>query len=136
MKNFGRDRFTYKAELIDKSHNFWYYNEARFAHGYPYTAWLQLGLVYAVGVYTAREQGCVPRTTMMCKFWKFHYFDWMTFLRRAGVYGWAGGLVAGTIMFGSPDVSIKRAIGKYQYWFAENRQDVRGDTAGFINGKF
>ena len=136
MKSYGRDRFTYKAENTDAAHNYWYQHEARHAHGYPYTAWLQAGLVYAIGVYTAREQGCVPSSTLLCKFWRFHYFDWMTFLRRAGIYGWAGGMVAGTILFGSPDVSLKRCIGKYQYWFAENRQDTRGDTAGYNLAKF
>ena len=55
IKNFGRDRFTYKAELTDNSHQYWFNNEARFAHGYPGTAWLQLGLLYAVGLYTAKE---------------------------------------------------------------------------------
>ena len=136
LKNFGRDRFTYKAETTDAAHIYWYQNEVKHAHGYPYTAWLQTGLVYAVGVYTAREQGCIPSSQFMCRFWRFHYFDWLTFLRRAGIYGWAGGLVAGTILFGSPDLSMKRAIGWYNYWFAENHQDRRGDYSNLLIGKF
>ncbi len=40
IKEYGKDRFTYKAETYDAAHNFWYQNEARFAHGYPATAWL------------------------------------------------------------------------------------------------
>ena len=55
LDNYGRDRFTYKAELTDASHRFWAENEARFAHGYPATAWIQLGLLYAAGMYTAQE---------------------------------------------------------------------------------
>ena len=55
LNNYGRDRYTYKAELYDASHQYWYRNEARLAHGYPGTAWLQLGLVYAAGLYTAKE---------------------------------------------------------------------------------
>ena len=132
----GRDRFTYTAELTDAAHIFWFKNEAKFAHGYPYTGWLQTALVYVVGVYTAREQGCIPSSQYFCRFWRFHYFDWMTFLRRSGVYAWAGGLVLGTILFGSPDVSIKRCIGKYNYWMSENIQDTRGNYSNFNVGKF
>ena len=40
LANYGRDRYTYKAELYDASHQYWAANEARFAHGYPATAWL------------------------------------------------------------------------------------------------
>ena len=127
LSQYGRDKYTYRAELHDAAHNYWKENEARFAHGYPATAWIQMGFIYAAGVYTAREQGCVPRNTMFTKFWQFHYFDWLTFLRRSGVYGIGGGLVAGTVLFGSPDVSIKRVINRYQYFFHEDALDVRGD---------
>ena len=95
---------------------------------------MQLGLLYAVGLYTAKEQGCVARGVIFSRFWRYHYFDWLTFLRRGGVYAWAGGLVAGTILFGSPDVSLRRCINWYQYWLCENRQDVRGEYGNFING--
>ena len=128
LKGFGRDSFTYDPELRNLAHNYWYRMEAPLAHGYPATAWLQLGLLYACGLYTAKEQGCVARGVIFSRFWRYHYFDWQTFLRRGGIYAWGGGLVAGTILFGSPDVSIKRCIGKYQYWMCENRQDVRGES--------
>ena len=136
LKNYGRDRFTYKAETTDAAHIYWYNNELKFARGYPQTAWLQLGMVYVVGVYTAREQGCIPSSQFMCRFWRFHYFDWLTFLRRSAIYAVGGGLVAGTILFGSPDLSIKRVISKYNHWFAENKQDKRGDTATYMFAKF
>ena len=134
LQGYGRDRFTYQAELTDRSHNFWYQNEARFAHGYPVTAWMQLGLIYACGLYTAKEQGCVARGVIFSRFWRYHYFDWLTFLRRSGIYAIGGGLVAGTILFGSPDVSIKRVINRYQHWFHENDLP-RGDYASYITHK-
>ena len=40
LKNYGRDRYTYTAELTNASHKYWKENEARWAHGYPATAWL------------------------------------------------------------------------------------------------
>ena len=73
---------------------------------------------------------------MFARFWRFHYFDWLTFLRRGGIYAWAGGLVTGTVLFGSPDVSIKRVIGAYRLWLAEDRPDVRGNYAMYNTGKF
>ena len=69
---------------------YWKYHEGRVAHGYPYTAWMQLGLLYAAGVYTAREQGLVRRSVFVTRFWRFHYFDWITYIRRAGLYAGAG----------------------------------------------
>ena len=126
LKNYGRDKFTYKPELTNRAHEYWNKNEARYAHGYPATAWFQLSLLYAVGAYTAQEQGCVPRGTIFCRFWRFHYFDWLTFLRRGGIYAWGGGLVAGTVLFGSPDISLKRCIQFYDTWMNENIVDVRG----------
>ena len=136
LSGYGRDTFTYKAELYEHSHAYWAQNEARFAHGYPGTAWLQLALLYGVGLYTAKEQGCVASGTIFAKFWKYHYFDWMTFLRRGSIYAGAGGLVAGTILFGSPDVSLKRAVAWYNYWMAENIQDKRGNYGDYNVGKF
>lgn len=61
LKNFGRDRFSYEAErtytqVIQASRY-----EGPQSHGYPYTSWLQLGLVYAAGLYTAKEQGIVKK---------------------------------------------------------------------------
>ncbi len=51
--NFGKDRYSYSVEnySLNALHN--YRTEAKHAHGYPYTAWLQLGLLYTVGLYTA-----------------------------------------------------------------------------------
>ena len=45
---------NYRPE-ISGTLDYWHKQEARLAHGYPATAWLQLGLLYGVGVYTARE---------------------------------------------------------------------------------
>ena len=95
---------------------------------------MQLGLIYACGLYTAKEQGCVARGVIFSRFWRYHYFDWLTFLRRSGIYAIGGGLVAGTILFGSPDVSIKRVINRYQHWFHEDDLP-RGDYASYITHK-
>ncbi len=48
IKNYGRDNYTYTPELYEASHRYWNENEARFAHGYPATAWLKLGILYGV----------------------------------------------------------------------------------------
>ena len=136
LKGYGRDRYTYKAETYNAAHQYWHKNEARFAHGYPGTAWLQLALLYGAGLYTAKEQGCVARGVIFSRFWRFHYFDWLTFMRRGAVYAGFGGLVAGTVLFGSPDISIKRVINFYHLWMSMNIQDVRGTTATYTTGKF
>ena len=78
----------------------------------------------------------MARGVIFSRFWRYHYFDWLTFLRRGGIYAWGGGLVAGTILFGSPDVSLKRAINRYQYVFEANRTDKRGDSTAFILDSF
>ena len=88
-----------------------------------------------MGLYTAKEQGCVPRGTLITRFWRYHYFDWLTFVRRAGIYAFGGGLVAGTILFGSPDVSLKRAIHWYNYWISGDIQDKRGDYSNYLPDK-
>jgi hypothetical protein len=53
LENFGYDRFSRQAE--DNSYNAHrdFYSEARNAHGYPATTYLQLALIYAAGYYTA-----------------------------------------------------------------------------------
>lgn len=117
LEDFGRDRFTYEPEYplltaLDAK-----INEAHYAHGYPLTSWLQLSLVYAAGLYTAKEQGIVKKGVYFQKYWRAHYFDWLMFIRRAGIYGIGGGLVAGTYLFGSPYVSVRRIINGYHYYF-------------------
>ena len=101
------------------------------AHGYPFTTYLQLSLLYGCGVYTAREQGVFHRTQFYGRFWKHHYFDWTTFARRGIVVAGAGGLVAGTIMFGNPTVSLRRLISKYQFWTAGEKSDDNAMTSQY-----
>ena len=55
LDKFPRNKFNYNPELESKAIRYWTRNEAKEAHGYPFTAWLQLGLLYGCGVYTARE---------------------------------------------------------------------------------
>ena len=56
---------------------------------------------------------------MFSRYWRAHYFDWIPFARRGFVYAWAGGLLGGIIMFGSPDLTFKRAVSKYHYMFSK-----------------
>ncbi len=55
LQNFGNDSLTYKAETTGQASIYWAQNEAKISHGYPATFWLQFGLLYATGVYTARQ---------------------------------------------------------------------------------
>ena len=57
----------------------------------------------------------VTRGTVLTKFWQFHYFDWLLFAKRGATIAWAGGLLAGIVLFGSPDLTLKRAINRYQW---------------------
>ena len=118
-KHFGQDRHSYESESLGLSNEYWTRMEPAVAHGYPATAWLQLGLLYGVGLYTAQEQGIVTRSTFFARYWRAHYFDWLTFARRGAIYAWAGGLAAGIVLFGSPDLTVKRAISKYHFWFTK-----------------
>ena len=98
-------------------------NEARYAHGYPFTAWFQLGLLYFMGIYTAREQGLISRTTLFTKFWRFHYFDSIGFAQRGVKYAWLGGLVAGTFLFGNPQIAYQRCVSKINFYLFEGKLD-------------
>ena len=69
LKNYGRDRFTFTPENHHSSAAFFARNEASLSHGYPVTAWFQLGLIYACGLYTAKEQGIVKKRVFFQKFW-------------------------------------------------------------------
>ena len=55
LQQHGQHQTELKGENYQLPANYWRYNEGRISHGYPRTAWLQLGLLYGVGVYTARE---------------------------------------------------------------------------------
>ena len=55
LRGMGRDKFTYDPEPMYMRNQYLRYNEAKHAHGYPGTAWLQLALVYGCGIYTATE---------------------------------------------------------------------------------
>ena len=135
VKDFGRDNLNYKPELYSTSAVYWAQNEARLAHGYPGTAWLQVALLYGVGLYTAKQQGLVKSGVVLSKFWNFHYFDWITFIRRGGMYAGVGGLIAGTVLFGSPDLSIRRAINKYKFYCGAQQVNKRGDYGSYLTTK-
>mmetsp|Transcript_27072 Transcript_27072/g.26131 ORF Transcript_27072/g.26131 Transcript_27072/m.26131 type:complete len:97 (+) Transcript_27072:106-396(+) len=94
------DRFTHHVEETATTLDEFRAREGKMAHGYPFTGWMQLGLLYYVGLYTAKEQGIVKRGVYFQKYWRAHYFDWLLFARRGAIYAWAGGLVLGTVLFG------------------------------------
>ena len=125
LKNYGRDRFTYSPETTYSSAAYLARNEASQSHGYPVTAWFQLGLVYACGLYTAKEQGIVKKRVFFQKFWQAHYFDWLLFARRGFTYGIVCGFLAGTVLFGDHRLALRRAISKYHYLFSMEKPDPR-----------
>ena len=132
LRGYGRDPFTFKVENYQLENEYWRFNEAGNSHGYPATAWLQLGLLYACGIYTAQEQGIIKRGTPFARFWRAHYFDWITFSVRGVKYAWLGGLVAGTVLFGSPDIAFKRMVSKFNYVMFEAEIDINATTTQII----
>ena len=119
----GRDSLTYTVEQNMMSATYWDKYEAPISHGYPYTSWLQLGLMYGCGIYTAQEQGVIKRNVFVSRFWKFHWFDWITFARRSFLFAGVGGFVAGTVMFGNSSIAFRRVMSKWTYWTAMEAQD-------------
>ena len=77
----------------------------------------------------------IRKGVILTKFWKFHYFDWITFMRRGAIYAWAGGLAAGIVMFGSPDLTLKRAINRYRFFFAGIAVDINNKEGQLDIGK-
>ena len=55
LKNYGYDQYTYRPEQTFLTTARYAESESRITHGYPFTSWLQLAILYAVGLYTARE---------------------------------------------------------------------------------
>ena len=134
LKNFGRDRYTYSEEIRGTTTRHFYNNEAKICHGYPKTAWLQLALIYAAGLYTAKEQGIVKKGVYFQRYWRAHYFDWLLFLRRGSIYGMGGGLFIGILTFGYPITSIRRVVSKYNRYFVMRKPDqFNKETSYFIN---
>jgi len=125
--NYGRDPFTYTPETYYLANEWYRKHEAPMSHGYPYTAWLQLGLVYCCGIYTAHNQAIIRSGQFFKNFWGHHYFDWIMFARRSAIFGVAGGLIAGTFMFGQPDLAMRRAYSKFKYYTEDIKQDPRNN---------
>ena len=108
--NYGMDPWSYNGEHNHHWISHYYRNESKMAHGYPMTYFLQAGIIYGLAFYTAREQG-LPKPHM---FFKSHWFDWMLFFKRSAIFGVAGGMVLGTLLFGDTRISLNR-IGNYFY---------------------
>ena len=118
LRGYGRDPLTFKVENYQLENEYWRFNEAGISHGYPATSWLQLAICYGVGVYTAQQQGIIRKGQFFKNFWGHHYFDWTMWFRRSFVWAGVGGLALGTVLFGKPDLALKRAHSKYEYWFS------------------
>ena len=132
MKNFGRDRYTYHTETYTLNAIYWNRNEAKLAHGYPNTYFLQAAIIYGVGLYTAKEQGIVKKGAIFKPWWTAHYFDWITFARRSFVYGVVGGLLAGTILYGNPELSIARIDSKFRYYLYAPKRDHYANRNAYL----
>ena len=122
---------TYKPELLVRSNLFYRTFEGPMARGYPMTTYIQLAIFYGCGIYTAKEQGIVKRGVYFQKFWKHHYFDWTLFGIRSVKYGVFGGLFVGTILFGSPEMCLRRADLWYSKWFRAKQQECRDNEANW-----
>ena len=133
LKNYGMDKYTVTGEATGATFAFYNQYEGSYAHGYPATSWLQLALLYGVGLYTAKEQGIVKKGVYFQRYWKAHYFDWLLFARRGTIYGFGGGLILGTILFGDTQTSIRRAFSNYHYWCTMPTPDPRNnETLYFV----
>jgi len=128
----GRDAFSYTPETTAIQNYYLRRWEGPLAHGYPYTSWLQMSLIYACGIYTATNQGILKRGQIFKNFWGHHYFDWIMFARRSAIFGVAGGLIAGTLLFGDLDMSLRRIKGKLAYHLKDRIPDVRNSNAQLI----
>ena len=73
----------------------------------------------------------MKRGSFFGKFWKHHYFDWISFMRRSGVYGVAGGLLLGSALFGNPNVALRRCHSKYLYYMKDRKSEVRDNEASW-----
>tara|TARA_B110000285_G_C14763867_1_gene440795 strand:- start:82 stop:321 length:240 start_codon:yes stop_codon:yes gene_type:complete len=71
----------------------------------------------------------MKRGAFVGQFWRHHYFDWISFLRRGGVYGVAGGLVAGTVLFGNPSIALRRCHSKYLYHMKDRKAEIRDNES-------
>ena len=114
------------------ANEFWRFNEGRFSHGYPATFYLQAAICYGIGLYTAKEQGIIKKGVYFQRYWRHHYFDWILCGQRSLKYGVVGGLLAGTILFGNPEIAIRRVKSKYDYYFVMPKTDVRGNDANWM----
>ena len=83
LKNYGHDKLTYHPELHEKGDAVFRKFEPWMAWGQPYTYILQGILIYGIGLYTAKKQGIIAGHNYMCRFWRNHWFDWITFFKNS-----------------------------------------------------
>ena len=83
-----------------------------------------MGIVYACGIYTAKQQGIIKTGQIFKNFWGHHYFDWILWARRSAI-GAVGGVFLGTLLFGDAKLARKRVWNKYDYYVAGEIPDPR-----------
>ena len=42
------------------------------------------------------------------RFWRFHYFDWMQFIKLGAIFGYGGTGLIGMSLWGDPDLAFSR----------------------------
>ena len=129
-ENYGKDTQTSNFEKDAHFTDYYLRNEAALAHGYPLTLYLQGGIFYLTAYYTARGQG-LPNPHL---FYKSHWFDWITCFKRFAVFGIAGGMILGTVMFGDTGISLKRIYNRYnRLTYTDPRFSNSGNAIPAIN---
>ena len=121
--SFGREPLSFQVENEYGAERWADWNEAPLSHGYPTTQYFQLAIIYACGLYTAREQGIVKRGVYFQRFWRHHYFDWITFAKRSFWFGVVGGIIGGTYLFGNTELAWARVQSKFRYWVKNPPQE-------------
>ncbi len=100
------------------------------------TYFLQAGLVYGIGYYTAMEQGIIRKSAFKPMFWRHHYFDWMLFAKRGTIFGVIGGAVVGTVIFGNQNLAQKVMKRRYTEWMVGTPRDFRAIQSSFVGKLF
>ena len=118
--SYGQNAWSAENENDNYNMLYWMRNESKQAHGYPYTFYMQAGIFYATAYYTARSQG-LPAPHL---FYKSHWFDWITCFKRFAIFGIAGGLVLGTVLFGDTSLSLKRVYNRYNRLCFSNPENM------------
>jgi hypothetical protein len=56
----------------------------------------------------------------------------MTFARRGFLFAGVGGLALGTVLFGNSDISLRRGIAHFKFWFVADKSLDSTENTFFI----